>query len=1233
MFGIRRLLRTAAIAAFIASIALLAVPALDRAFRGEVTAAIAEAKAAIEGQLGLSISFESLSPSILHSVAFSSMTLKDPQGRVFLEARKVRVYYDIFAVLRGDATNVLKTIELDDVTADVVLPRDNAILARLAPFIFPPPGLPAPRFKLIGKGLVLHLADTGLGSLALSARDFAYSSVGQTTEVALSGGYTLVPEEGSIGSIEGPLELSGSLSQDLSMARAQIAVAGRAPDFDFGVQRFEVVYSKGLIELRKVRDKAPLDASLTFDPRDGSLTAFLRMDGFVPDRSVRLRGALASFSPWMHASYSGTLSFSLPSGDLGRAGYSLSLETSLPASVLHRPYRLSISAAGDLRQARIAYLRLGNARDSFEYRGSFDFSDLSPDGNLDIALSLRHGRLPISASFRVYGHGGIYTALAERVSAADAVFRDLSIAAAYKDGTLEFQASLRPPETADEASVPPEGRFSGEGGVATGTFPRISIDGSANFGSKPTVDVSATLDEVDFKPLRNLFALALASPQAASLLGDLKLSGELFATSDFSRLSWSASDLAVVSHSAPGAYALLSLSGNLKDLTVRSLLVSALGYTIRGTGTVDFGVADRLGFTADLRLRDIPYRLSGAVVGGSLFVTGDYGLSLAVHPQDGGSFFTAKARSLPIPLAGGLALLGLDADGRFASVSDWSVAMNRLDLAPADERTSKLPRIELSGVLGPASARFGRVSVEDRYSRLAGSVSLSYVLGADFSAKLEASLAAQAGTSAAVLNAGGLGSAAEGGGKAEQGAELPSPAGLSADRERYTVMLEYSRGAIAGNIDFSSSPISRLGLAGADGSLDGKLAIHGPVADPSLDFDATLRGGRIGPDPIALSLGGRYADRTIYVDSLSADYLGQRIRSGSISYSLADASAKIRLDYQGVFGGKVVSVAFEAAGSSGVAGPGQASGAAPGPAATVPSPAATAAVAVVSSSAALPPPGSAFPAQSSDGFPLLRELPAPLRNYHLSGMMLDLSVGAAKVRRWPFDLAVSPGHIAFRGGSQGELTASFDSSGRFSIVSGKSLPAAFTAAGMLSGHTIDARIDGIDVDLAAISPVLPLGTTSFDAGRVRGSLVVKGLVADPDITGSIGMEAVVVSVPDWISTKVGPFSAPVSVLGKSIAMSALGVPAGKARLDVRATADLDHWLPSHFKANLTTGTGAPLDVNLDISGVLVKGQAYIDLTADLRADVLALTGSYTLERSSVVIGTGVFGGGGGESSG
>jgi hypothetical protein len=1188
MFGIRRLLRTAAVVAFIASIALLAVPALDRAFQEQVKAAIAQAKAELEHQLGLTISFESLSPSILHSIAFSAMTLKNPQGQVFLTAGKVRVYYDIFAILRGEPNNALKTITLDNATADIVLPRDNALLARLSPYIFPPPGMPAPKFKLVGRTMLLHVRDEGLGSFTLSARDFSYSNLGATTDISLSGGFTAIPAHGSIGSIEGPLELSGSISQDFSMARAQIAVAGSAPDFSFGTQRFELVYSKGIVELRKVRDKAPLDMTLTFDPRDGSVSASLRMDGFVPDRSFHLFGALAAFSPWMHAPYDGSLSFGIPSGDLARAHYSLSLDASLPEYILHSPYRASISATGDLRQARIDYLRIGNSARSVEYKGTFDFSDFSPDGTLAIWLSLRQGRLPIAASFRLYGHAGIYTALAEKVDVAGALFRDLSIAAAYKGDTLEFQASLRPPEAEGETPVLPSRHFAGEGGVAFGSFPRISIEGSASLGAHPSLDVSASLDEIDLQPLQNLLALALDSPQAAAFLGNLKLGGELFATSDFSRLSWSASDLAVVSRSAPGAYALLSLSGNLQTVSVRSMTLSAGGYSVQGTGSVDFAEAGRLGFEANLKLQDIPYHLRGVLVGQGLFLTGDYGLNIDAHVEAGGTFFTAAAKSLPLPLAGGVVLATLDADGRFASLADWSVAMNKLDIAPADDRTSKLPHLSLSGVFGPTSARLALVNVEDRFSRLSGSVSMEYVLSGALSLRVKASLSAAARP-------------------------------LGAIPEQYALELDYGKGQLSGNLDFKASPLRRLGFGGLVGSLDGRLGIHGTLSDPLLDFDATLRDGMIGVDPLALSLKGGFSGETLRVDTMSAAYLRQRIRSGSFSYSFADSSTKFSLDFVGDWGARPVTLTLEGDGSSLSVDAAPTSAGAP----------ATDTASASSAAPAL----AAGAVKSADGFPLLRALPAALRNYHLSGLMKNLTVGAAKVASWPFDLSITPRLLQFSGGAGNDLVAAFQSTGVFWIRSSLALPVALSASGKLVGDSVDARIDNIDVDLAALSPVLPIGTTSFDAGRVRGFLVVKGLVADPDITGDLNLGSVVISVPNWLSTKIGPFSAPVSVLGKGIAFSASNVPAGKARLDVRATADLDHWTPSNFKAFVSTGNGAPLDIDLGISGVLVKGQANFDLSVELRADVLALTGTVTLQRSSVVISPEVLGGGEKESSG
>src|SRR5208283_4033842 len=121
-----------------------------------------------------------------------------------------------------------------------------------------------------------------------------------------------------------------------------------------------------------------------------------------------------------------------------------------------------------------------------------------------------------------------------------------------------------------------------------------------SFGRSPDLELSLDLETLDLEPFKPILAVLTDSPEAATLISSLELGGSLFASSDFNRLSWSASDITVVSSSLPGAYALLSLSGTSTTLSVKHLLVSVSGYSVEGSGKVDYSEAGRLGFEANL---------------------------------------------------------------------------------------------------------------------------------------------------------------------------------------------------------------------------------------------------------------------------------------------------------------------------------------------------------------------------------------------------------------------------------------------------------------------------------------------------------------------------------------------------------------------------------------------------------------------------------------------------------
>ena len=123
---LRKSLPTAILAlGLMAFAALFLMPRLDGLANRVVSEGVDYFRGRLQTALGLSLSFESLSPSILRSASFSRLSISAPGGRSLISAGRVRVRYDIVALLQGRKSEVLTGLELEDVTLDLRLPEGS----------------------------------------------------------------------------------------------------------------------------------------------------------------------------------------------------------------------------------------------------------------------------------------------------------------------------------------------------------------------------------------------------------------------------------------------------------------------------------------------------------------------------------------------------------------------------------------------------------------------------------------------------------------------------------------------------------------------------------------------------------------------------------------------------------------------------------------------------------------------------------------------------------------------------------------------------------------------------------------------------------------------------------------------------------------------------------------------------------------------------------------------------
>jgi hypothetical protein len=888
---------TAIAALLLAALAgFVLVPRLNEATERVVSSGIGSLRARVESALGLSLSFDALSPSVLRSAAFSRLAISAPGGRVILSARRVRVIYDIVAILRGKGAQSFSGLELEDATIDLRLPEDGELMDRLALLLGRGEGGgEVPKIDISGKNLALRLSLEGSGTASFQAREASFSTAGSEPSVSLDGAFSIEAAGLGPGSISGPISLSGSLSKDFRKARLALSVAAESRDFSLSTQRFELVYGDGTLALTKVKDRAPLDAAVRIDFAGGESSVSLSMDGFAPSSSLKLFGRYASLEPWLEIPYKGSLSLTAPGSDLSKIGFAARLSGYLPARLLpgNRPgVRAEIAVRGDAKAVDVEKARVELGGDSLEYAGSFRFEDLSPDGVLDVRLSLADGALEASSSVKLVGHGGEYAAFADEAAVGGALFKDIALAASRKGDLVDFKLSFRPPGSEEVVGNQSAPRFSGEAGASAG-LPIVACEGSVSFGPDPNLELSVDLESLDLEPLKPILAVLTDSPEAASILSSLKLGGSLFASSDFKRFSWSAPDITLVSSAAPGAFALLSLAGSAGTLSVKHVLVSASGYSVEGSGKIDLSESGRLGFDASFSLKDIPYAMKGYVAGQGLWITGDYGLEVSARTADKDTYISAKARGLPLPLSGGLFLATVDAEGRYSSLRDWHLSVSDFDLVPTGEKLAVVPAISLAGDFGPSGAVLASLRIADKLSTLSGDGTLAYSLAEPLTARIAARLSA------------------------------PLAAKDASAPESYAIDAGYAGGKLQGVVDMVASPLTRLGKLPVEGSVDGRIAFKCDLADlakPGIDFSLKLRDGRYLDQTLAMSGSGSYNGQSVSLHDVSAAYQGQAISNGAAIFGFADASSSLSFDFAGAFSGLGIRFALSAQGASTKAG-------------------------------------------------------------------------------------------------------------------------------------------------------------------------------------------------------------------------------------------------------------------------------------------------------------------------
>jgi hypothetical protein len=789
----------------------------------------------IEDATGQPVSYSRIAPSILRYVQISDLRLGDSDTAPVLEVQRLRVHYSIVSILRGEFSEAVREVRVENSSVFIDPTRHEELIDGLRGMSGGDGGGPVGSLQVGGRNV--NIVFTEDGRMASADRCFFDVELSPDVyEVSFRGELMLEdPAFGPLEFVSARVETRGSVSPDFQWANAQVTLEeARTRLFSVGTQEFQLDLTDDRVHLRRIRGREPVDIGVSVDRSSGTLNGQILADGFDPTDVVEFSGALESVRDQLPSDLTGSVRFDLSTVD-DEVEYELVLDTRFEHPGVEGPVSFAGLVEGDRRYASFNDFGLTTNYGFAQYTGDIELATLLPHGRISVRNAAVGDMAPVSGRFDLRREDGALFVLSEGFTYSEVGIQNLT-------------AYIRPDPNSSPLAV--EADLVGAGS--------LSIRGTLNRGESTGIQVSVETDDLGVVEVLRLYQGAVGpSGVPIDLVAsyDPEVTAVATVWTDFSDLLVELPRATAISRRNPQDR--VEIEGVLSSdrLEVDHVVVSLAGYEGSGRAVAvqtDSGVLE---FQSDFEIEGIEYALTGEYRRDRrLLIEGLYGVDARFYTPPGRSTqFRVATGEIPIPTAPDRepASLSFDVDGSFRNVSEWEAVLRSLSVKRLPLPEENTATLLLSGILGPDGGTLDQVRFEDE---------LSVVEGAG---EVGLQLEEEIGVSTAII------------------------VGAVDGEETYELSVAYRNREVSGSLRFSESPVARLGFQALKGDVSGDIGVSGPLDRVVASVDVALPDGRFNADPISGFLRATIGRRELTIDDLEIGYLTTQIQ---------DASA--RVDFQ-----------------------------------------------------------------------------------------------------------------------------------------------------------------------------------------------------------------------------------------------------------------------------------------------------------------------------------------------
>ena len=673
---------------------------------------------------GLSISYKSLSPSILSNLYIRGIDIYDDNGLSILTVEKTRVNYNIFKLLHGDFNSGITNVVVDGIVLDVeklvtiVNHFSNSQSSSSFDFIQIKEKIPG---NISLKNIILRYEHKLLNA-ELAVKNFSLTNNDSKNMLSLqlsSSAKALIKNINQ--NLSCKLDVSGSITDVLNHSQLNLKLS----DFTNGDLRLNKLnlhaeYNDDVIDLHSVQSVNPISIGADINIKSGDINAQVKTQNLNPLSLVNITSRQKEVRKLKDFSISTDSILKFNFFDV-TASYVSDTKAHLPSQIIPGGADLSFSMFGSEKNIELTAFSLEGERCSANAALSYAIPAMQLTGYFDLPQLLLPNEKVISTEIYFDALKRGFKAFSPQIFIGDKALTAMELSFMPQTDSYDFVFDVYDYSHSEEY-LPAQ----------------IHLDGSY-LNKSNYIQSNVSLNTLYLDSIAQFIAQALDENTAQTVLDfadklePYVLTGDLYLSTDLKSISYNVPYVMLANTKKDNQALLFAVNGTDQDIQLNQFSLVLGKYAVDATASINKNPeSEDIFFDVNLNSGSIPYHISGTYMPEVCTFTGDYGLDFMLRFKEGKAFDGhLMMENLPLDAMGRSFVFTSDAAFQYDEENGPSLQLVRFEAEEAGSSFSVSPRLVLSGNVTKYGAQINSIAYSDYYSALEGSADLMMNMNGD----------------------------------------------------------------------------------------------------------------------------------------------------------------------------------------------------------------------------------------------------------------------------------------------------------------------------------------------------------------------------------------------------------------------------------------------------------------------------------------------------------------------